>query len=210
MLKNFVKPHKLLIALISFITVLLIHNPIPFFLQPTAASDILATGFSESLTNNNSLFNFYAYEFGIPKPAAETFGLEAIWPMSLLIRFGFHTRDAYVFVFSFWVGVSMISTYLLARQFGNKKLYALFLVIILVTIPIAINHHEYSMLSLGIILLPFYFLAAFKIFYIEKNDLYKSKFSSIVFCIIATVVFLFLHGCKINKFCYGEYNKKYL
>ena len=193
---------ELSFALFAVVLVLFVHGSIPFLMLPTLGQAVWATGFSESMANG-SLFEFYAHDFGIPKPAAIAFGLAGAWPASLLIRFGLHAADAYATMAAFWLGLAMFSAYCLSRRFGGTRLIALLGAVIWMTMPISWAHAGYSMLSLGIALLSFYFLAAVRLFLIEASTL-KIDISSIALYVIAAIVSVFMDGYTFMMFATGS------
>lgn len=193
---------ELIIALFAVTLVLFVHGAIPFLMLPTLGQAVWTTGFSESMANG-SLFDFYAHDFGIPKPAAIAFGLAGAWPASLLIRLGLHAADAYSAMVAFWLGLAMFSAYRIARRFGGTKLIALSVAVIWMTMPIIWTHAGYSMLSLGIALLSFYFLSALKLFLID-SDLLKITPASIALYVIAAIVSVFMDGYTFMMFAAGS------
>ena len=196
------KPKEIIIALFAVTFVLFVHGAIPFLMLPTLGQAVWTTGFSQSMANG-SLFDFYAYDFGIPKPAAIAFGLAGAWPASLLIRLGLHAADAYSAMAALWLGLAMFSAYCIGRRFGSSKLIAVSGAVIWMTMPIIWAHADYSMLSLGIALLSFYFLAAFKLFLID-TDLLKITSASIVLYVIAAIISVFMDGYTFMMFAVGS------
>src|SRR3546814_581240 len=134
---------------------------------PTLGQAVWTMGFAESFANGH-LLDFYAHDFGIPKPAAMAFGLAGAWPASLLVRLGWHAADAYSGMAAFWLGLAMYSAYRIARGLGATRLHSVVGSTAWISTPIVWAHAGYSMVSLGISLLPFYFLAAIKLFLIES------------------------------------------
>lgn len=196
------KPKEIIIALFSVALVLYVHGAIPFLMLPTLDQAVWTTGFSQSMANG-SLFDFYAHDFGIPKPAAIAFGLAGAWPASLLIRVGMHAADAYAAMAALWLGLAMFSAYRIARWWGGTKLIALALAVVWMTMPIIWVHASYSMLSLGIALLSFYFLAAFKLFLIN-TEIIKISPTSIALYVISAIVSVFMDGYTFMFFASGS------
>lgn len=196
------KVSELVLALLALFLVLFVQGAIPFLMLPTLGQAVWTTGFSQSMANG-SLLDFYAHDFGIPKPAAIAFGLAGAWPASLLIRLGLHAADAYAAMAAFWLGAAMFSAYRIARRFGGTKLIALSGAVIWMTMPIIWAHAGYSMVSLGVALLSLYFLAAFKLFLIEA-DIPKITSASIVLYVIAAIVSVFMDGYTFMMFATGS------
>jgi hypothetical protein len=190
------------VALLAFIFVLFVYGAIPFLMVPTLGQAIWSMGFSQSMANG-SLFDFYAHDFGIPKPAAMAFGLAGAWPASLLIRLGLHPSDAYSGMAALWLGVAMSSAYLIARRFGATLSIALLGAVAWMTMPIIWAHAGYSMVSLGIALLPFYFFAAFRLYLIESKTAKIAPSDIALYC-LATVVSVFMDGYTFMMFATGS------
>jgi hypothetical protein len=181
--------------------VLFIYGAIPFFMLPSTGIVGWAMGFSQSLANGG-LFDFYSRDVGIPKPAAMAFGLAGAWPASLLIRTGLNAADAYAGMAALWLMLAMFSAYKIALRFGGTKLIALSGAVTWMTMPIIWNHAGYSMLSLGIALLSFYFLATFKLFLIESKNI-KIAPATIALYGTATMISVFMDGYTFMMFASG-------
>ena len=196
------KLKEIIIALFAVVFVLYVHGAIPFLMLPTLGQVFMSTGFSQSMAGG-SLFDFYAHDFGIPKPAAIAFGLAGVWPASLLIRTGMHAADAYTSVVALWLGLAMFSAYRIARWFGGAKMTALSLAVVWMTMPIIWGHAGYLTVSLGMALLSFYFLAAIKLFLIN-DETSKISSSSIVLYAVAAIISVFMDGYTFMMFASGS------
>jgi hypothetical protein len=194
---------EIIFCVFAIVFVLFVHGAIPFLMLPTLGQAIWTTGFSQSMTNG-SLFDFYAHDFGIPKPAAIAFGLAGAWPTSLLIRLGLHAADAYTAMIALWLGLAMFSAYRLTLRFGGTKFTALSGATIWMTMPIIWTHAGYSMLSLGIALLSFFFLAAIKLFLIETTETSRIDSASMALYAIATIISVFMDGYTFIMFAIGS------
>src|SRR3546814_3043838 len=84
-------PSEIVVALIALACALLLYGAVPFLMLPTLGQAVWTMGFAESFANGH-LLDFYAHDFGIPKPAAMAFGLAGAWPASLL-RSEEHTSE---------------------------------------------------------------------------------------------------------------------
>lgn len=189
----------LAIAAIAF--VLFLYGAIPFFMTPTLGEALWTMGFSQSFAKG-SLYSIYAHDFGIPKPAAISFGLAGAWPASLLIRMGLHPADAYAGMIALWLLVALFSAYKIARMFGNSRPVALLGGVAWMGMPVIWGHVEYAMLSLGIGLLAFYFLAALKLFLVESGTS-KVHASTIVLYFLAAWIAVFMDGYTFMMFATG-------
>ncbi|MDF3054374.1 MAG: putative rane protein [Gammaproteobacteria bacterium] len=197
--QHWLRDSALLIVAAGF--VLFLHGAIPFLAIPTLGQAIWTTGFSESFANG-PWYNIYAHDFGIPKPAAIAFGLAGAWPISLLIRFGLHASDAYTTVFAFWLLVAFYGAYKICRHFDATRPIALIGAVVWMSMPIIWQHAGYSMLSLGIGLLPFYFLASVNIFW-DKTGKNKITLPAVLFYSLTTIVAVFMDGYSFMMFATG-------
>jgi hypothetical protein len=187
---------------LSFLLVLIINNSIPFVTLPGLGSVIVKMGYAASFANG-SFFDFYAYDFGYPKPAAISFGLAGSWPAGILIRLGLHPADAYTGIAAIYLALAMVSAYLIARRFEVNRLTSLLGAVAWMSMPITWNHVGYSTLSWGIALLPFYFFAPISMFNAEA---YSSKriFSFVTLYFVATCVSVFMDGYTFMMFASGS------
>ena len=193
---------EVVFATLAIAFVLFVHGALPFLMLPSLAQAVWTTGFSQSLANG-PLFNFYAHDFGIPKPAAIAFGLAGAWPASLLIRLGFHPADAYAGMAALWLGLAMFSAYQIARRFGATRSIALLGAVTWMTMPIIWAHAGYGMLSMGIALLSFYFLTAFRLFLIESEST-RIPPTAIALYFAAAIVSVFMDGYTFMMFATGS------
>jgi hypothetical protein len=186
-------------AAIAF--VLFVYGALPFLMIPTLGQAVWTTGFSQSFANG-PLFSFYAHDFGIPKPAAIAFGLAGAWPASLFIRLGLHPADAYAGMAALWLGLAFFSAYQIARKFGETRSISLLGGVTWMTMPIIWANAGLSMVSLGIGLLPFYFLAALNLFLIE-SETNRISISAIALYFLAAIVAVFMDGYTFMMFATG-------
>jgi hypothetical protein len=188
-------------AAIAITVVLLLNGAIPFLMTPTLGQAIWTTGFSQSFANG-SLYNIYAHDFGIPKPAPIAFGLSGALFASLLIRFGFSPADAYSGMVAFWLSVAFISAYQIVRFFGGARSISLLGSLTWMSMPIIWGHAVYSQLSLGIGLLAFYFLAALKLFCAEL-EINRVSLSTVLFNMLVVIIAVFMDGYSFMMFATG-------
>lgn len=189
-------------ALLAIAFVLFIHGAVPFFMMPTLAQAVWSMGFSQSLANG-SIFSIFVHDFGIPQPAAIAFGLAGAWPASLLIRLGLHPADAYSGIAALWLGLGFFSAYQIASRFGAKRTMSLLGGAAWLSMPIIWAHAGYSMLSWGIALLPFYFLAALKVFVVEPESS-RIPLSAIALYLIVPTIAIFMDGYTFMMFATGS------
>ena len=189
------------LALASYMAVLLIYSAVPFVMLPTLGQAVWSLGFAESFAKT-SWFAIYGRHFGLPDPAPIAFGLAGVWPASLLMRLGLHAAEAYAAVMAVWLGVALSSAYLLARYFEVRPRQAWLAALCWMSMPMIWAHADYSMLSLGIALLPFYFLAAFRLFRYHQtlgHAWWRHGLTYIFACLIA----VFMDGYTFVMFAFG-------
>lgn len=189
-------------AATAIVFVFFLHGTIPFLMIPTLGQAVWTTGFSQAFVNG-PLFSIYAHDIGIPGSAAIAFGLAGAWPASLLIRLGLHPADAYAGMAALWLGVAFFSAYGIVRKFGGVRLVSLLGAVAWMSVPSIWAHAGYSMLSLGIGLLSFYFLSALRLFWPESRS-NKILFSEITLYFLAAIVAVFMDGYTFMMFAVGS------
>lgn len=146
-------------ALAAFALVLLVHGALPGLAMPTLGQGVWTASFGQSIANQHGLA-LYARDFGLPTPAPIPFGLAGALPCGWLILAGLHPADAYAAMVACWLALAFIAAFLLVREAGGRPLVAIALATLWLTLPMVWEHADYSMLSLGIALLPAYVLCS--------------------------------------------------
>jgi len=171
--------------------VLIVQGAVPLLAVPTLGQAVWNGAFAQSFANQ-SIFDLYADNFGMPQPAAIAFGLATAWPAGLLIRLGLHPADAYSAMAALWFTLAFFSARHLARGFGAAPIAATLLAVLWLSLPVIWGHADFSMLSCGLALLPFYLLTA--------RRLSPEKSSSIIFYGAAAVLAVFMDGYSFMMF----------
>lgn len=178
----------------------IVNGAVPWLMAPTNAQVIWTMGFAKSFINDG--FSIYANNFGIPGPAAMSFGLAGALPAALFMKLGLLPVDAYSASFATWLGVAFIGAFGLARHLECGRPTSLLLATIWLTLPIVWVHQIFSMLALGFALLPLYFLAAIRLikeptvatsaFFVAACFLavFMDGYSFMMFAVVAAVLFL--------------------
>ncbi len=195
-------PTEVAAALLAMAFTFFINGAVPFLMMPTLGQAVWSMGFAQSFANG-SLFDFYAHDFGIPKPAAIAFGLAGAWPASLLIRLGLHPADAYASMVMLWLGLAFFSAYQIARLFGATRHVSLLGATAWLSMPMVWGHSGYSMLSLGIALLSFYFFVTLRLFLLGREKNHPRKIY-IFFYGAATLIAIFMDGYTFMMFATGS------
>ncbi len=143
------------LAIACFLLVLTVNGAIPFLTTPTLGQALWIDGFAQSYANDG-LWTVYATYFGAPHPAAISFGLSGAWPVAVLLTLGIPPADAYTLVVAFWLAVAVFGAHRLARLLEASYHLAILAATAWACLPIVWWHSNYSMLSSGFALLPFY------------------------------------------------------
>ncbi|MGO4389113.1 hypothetical protein AB4Y85_16410 [Microvirga sp. 2YAF29] len=181
--------HRLFVATTAIpllAVVFVINGTVPGLLIPTTAQAFWTTGFAQSFINDG--FSIFAHNIGAPEPAAIAFGLSGALVTSAFLKLGLSAADAYSAAFALWLTIAFAGAYKLTRRLGAEAIMSLLSATLWCTMPVLWFHHGYSMLALGIALLPFYFYCAVRVL---DNPKSISNFA------------LFLLACQISVFMDG-------
>ncbi|MEM6251690.1 MAG: hypothetical protein AAF821_02100 [Cyanobacteria bacterium P01_D01_bin.156] len=195
---------SLLIPIIAFIFILALYGALPFVSLTTLGQAIWLIGFSQSFANQG-LFSLHATNFGYPEPAAISFGLAAAYPASMLIRLGLHPADAYSLMHAFWLLVSFLGAWKIAKShFRLSSTNSTITSVLWLSLPAVWIHTGYSALGIAIGLIPFYFWTALELFGNNVNAKKGIKFyrlpGKFVLYMLATVISVFMDGYSFVMF----------
>lgn len=186
-------------SILIFICITFYYGAIPFLSIPTLGQAVWTSGFAKSLSHNASIFDFFARDIGYPHPAAIAFGLSGAWIQSLLIRIGVGTSDAYAMMNIFWLAIAYVGCIKLAHNFNVPKFTRPLLVAVWFSMPIITQHLGYSMLALGIALLPTYIYAVMRLNEAELK-ISKKLISSLAFYLLLAIISVFMDGYTFVMF----------
>lgn len=202
MLKNKYKIEMSIISsacfVVSLAVVLFIQGSIPFLSIPTLGQAIWTTGFSQSFANS-SIFTIHATNFGNPEPSAIAFGLAGAYPASLLIRLGLHPADAYSLMAAIWLFVAFVGAWKIARAFKLSAVLCALTSTLWLSMPIVWWHARYSMLSIGISLLPLYFFMSLRVLQCF-GDNYKTLIRFAGLYLLMAIIAIFMDGYSFMMF----------
>lgn len=184
-----------LVSLALFAAV--VSGAIPFLTMPTLGQALWALGFAESMANSFPP-SLYATNFGNPDPAPVAFGLSAVYPMAVLLSFGAHPSVVYSKVFAIYLIISALGAYGFFRLLSRSHWIAVLLAAVWVGSPIVVQHQSYSMVSLGIALIPTYLLS-YAFFFQEKRGR-KLEILSVAGLFVAALVSVFMDGYTFVMF----------
>lgn len=184
----------IIFAIIFFSIVCVANNLIPFYSLPTQGQAFWAVGFAQSIANG-PLMSVHATNFGIPYGADIAFGLSAVLPMSFLLRLGVNPANSYAFIFIAYLLLAFYSAYKIGLRFNLNKFLSVCTAALWLISPVIIQHANYSMLSLGMALLPYYFLS---LLFVVQRSQSQSVFFNILFCFfyyaLAMLISVFMDG----------------
>ena len=188
--------------IISLAVVLFIQGSIPFVSIPTLGQAVWTTGFSQSFANS-SIFTIHATNFGNPEPSAISFGLAGAYPASLFIRLGLHPADAYSLMASIWFFVAFLGVWKIARAFKLSAIFCALTSTLWLSMPIVWWHAKYSMISMGISLLPLYFFMSLRILQCF-GDSYKTLIRLAGLYLLMVIISVFMDGYSFMMFAVGS------
>jgi hypothetical protein len=194
---------EIVLTALAFSCMLVVQGAVPFVMTPELLQSVWSMGFAQSFANNPSIFDIFARDIGIPGPAAMAFGLAGAYPASLLMRLGIHAADAYTLAAAFWLAVAFVSAIRISAIFGAGKVAATATGCAWLSMPMIWAHAGYSMVSWGMALLPFYFLASFQLFQVGRKAKPFSLGSSVLY-LAAAVVAVFMDGYTFMMFATGS------
>ncbi|MCA0012518.1 hypothetical protein LB561_16650 [Mesorhizobium sp. B292B1B] len=183
-----------LLAALAFFIGLFVNGALPGLMVPTTGQAVWTLGFAQSFANG---FSIYATNFGLPDPAAISFGLAAALPTAFFLKIGVPPADAYSLAFSMWLAVAFYGAYRFVRLIGGRGGISLLCALLWLTLPVIWQHADYSMVSLGFALLPAYFYTALRLVRYEQN-----LRSSVLF-FGATLSAAFMDGYSFMMFASG-------
>lgn len=187
---------------LGLVLVLILHGAIPFVAVPTLGQAVWATGFSQSFVND-SIMSIHATNFGLPEPAVPSFGLAGIYPVGLLISAGLHPSDAYSVMVAAWIGLAFYGAWRIGLSFGLSIPLAMLGAVLWLGMPIIWTHAYYSMLSLGVALLPFYFWCALRL-YEHSTEASRERTKLAARYLGACVLAVFMDGYTFMMFAVGS------
>jgi len=133
-----------------------VYGSIPFYSAPMIGQLMWVSSFAQSFANNGWL-SIFAHNFGYPHPASMAFGLPGALVEGVLLRITtLHATDAYSFMTIAYLALAAWGAIRFAQQLGLRYRAGLLAAAVWLTMPMIWAHAGYSMLSIGIALLPFY------------------------------------------------------
>lgn len=205
---------KLAFILPLFAVVLVVNGALPGILSPTLGQAVWLTGFAKSIAEAPT-FSIFAYDIGLPEPAAIAFGLPGALAIAAGLKIGLTPPDAYSFACALWLAVAFCGAYALCRHYGASAIYSALGATIWLTFPIVWQHAGYSMLSIGIALLPTYYYSV--LIFMEPGGVKINRFLVFLFLVLISPFmdgYTFVMFASISlatlafSFIFKTYNRK--
>lgn len=181
---------------------LVLYGALPSIGMPTLGQALWSSSFAQSFANHG-LFDFYADNIGAPGSAAMAFGLAGAWVQSLLIRIGLFPADAYSLMYALWITVAYAAAYNLALRFCANRKLSLIAAIAWIGMPVCWGHTAFSMLALGVLLLPLYFLSVVRLCD-SANEALREYISKATFHCLCCILAVFMDGYTFMMFAVGS------
>ncbi|WP_322081995.1 hypothetical protein [Burkholderia sp. BCC1972] len=147
---------KSLLFVVALAVVVVVYGAVPFVALPTLGQALWVSSFAQSFANSGWP-SIFAHQFGLPAPAPIAFGLSGAFVESaLLAATRLNPADAYSATMLLFLALALWGASGYASALGAPARYALALAVVWATMPVVWAHSGYSMLSIGIALLPLY------------------------------------------------------
>ncbi|MBS3984048.1 MAG: hypothetical protein KGZ66_00355 [Selenomonadales bacterium] len=185
----------------ALVFILFAHGAVPYYSLPTLGQAVWTTGFGQSFVNQSPLA-VHAINFGNPNPAPIAFGLAGAYPAGLLIALGLHPADAYAAMAAIWLAIAFFGAWRLSVLLALRGTSAVLAAVLWMSMPIIWAHSGYSMLSLGIALLPLYMLVSVQLIsdkFVRREDLYIRMATFVA----VTTIAVFMDGYTYVMFAVG-------
>ncbi|MEX0450040.1 hypothetical protein V6X63_09810 [Spiribacter sp. 221] len=181
---------RLLILFPGLMITWILLGAIPGISLPTAGQAVWTIGFAQSMAGNPTWL--WATHIGNPEPAAISFGLSGAFLTSLFIRAGLNPIDAYALMALVWYSVAYLGAYGLSRMLGAGTVLSAVLGLLWMLLPVVHFHVGYSMLSIGIALIPFYFFTTLKMvgWAAPRNPNYSGVWAAVFPFVVVLAAFM--------------------
>lgn len=144
----------------GFLLAILVYNAVPGWTVPAMGQPLWVTTFAQSIANQH-LLALTSNNTGLPLPAAMSFGLPGALLLAPLLWIGLTPPVAYALACCVWLAVAFAGAMRLTRRFGVSARRAALLATVWLCLPMIWAHASYSMLSIGLALLPAYLVPVF-------------------------------------------------
>ncbi|WP_141727553.1 hypothetical protein [Burkholderia seminalis] len=194
---------KSLPFVVALAVVVVVYGAVPFVALPTLGQALWISSFAQSFANSGWP-SIFAHHFGLPAPAPIAFGLSGAFVESALLAFTpLNPADAYSTTMLLFLALALWGAKRYASALGAPERYALALAVAWTTMPVIWAHSGYSMLSIGIALLPLYMWTTHRL--CNAIDAHGSRTITISGTTLVTVACLaaFTDGYTFVMFAFG-------
>lgn len=182
--------------------VAIIYGAVPFVALPTLGQALWISSFAQSFANSGWPAIF-AHNFGIPAPAPIAFGLSGAFMESFFLSATrLNAADAYSSAMLVFLALALWGAMRFARTIGLRYPYAIAMAVVWGTCPVIWAHSGYSMLSIGIAMLPLYLWSAYVVCEAIVTNRQASLRIGIGFVAI-TILSIFTDGYTFVMFAVG-------
>lgn len=193
-----------LCAFALFALIVAIYAAIPFYSIPVIGQAMWVSAFARAFEHSGWLALF-AHNFGYPNPAPMAFGLPGALVQAVLLRItSLRPTDAYSCMIILYLALANWGAIRFAQQIGLRYRMALVAAAIWLTAPVVWAHAGYSMLSIGIALMPLYVSQALRVSAIKDTRVGPLAIELIAFAAIATLS-LFIDGYTFVMFAIATF-----
>jgi hypothetical protein len=181
-----------------------IYGSIPFYSAPVMGQLVWVSSFAQSFANDG-WFTVFSHNFGYPKAAPIAFGLPGALVEGALLRVTtLSAANAYSFMTVGYLALAGWGAIRCAQRIGLSYRAAVFAAVVWLTMPMVWAHAVYSMLSIGIALLPFYLNQALRVCRIDNTHV--STVAGNAFSFAATAVLsVFMDGYTFVMFALATF-----
>ena len=143
-----------------------VYGALPSIGSPDA-TQVVGTilGWAHAFHNGDGI-SLYSYNFGYPEPASRSFGVLGVLITELYLHLGMDDLTAVLMMLMSVILIAYIGAIKFANILGVTKLNSILLATLWICLPIVSAHNGYSMLGLGIALIPTYMITT--VYFLKK------------------------------------------
>ena len=178
-----------------------VYGAVPFVALPTLGQALWISSFAQSFVNGGWPAIF-AHNFGIPHAASIAFGLSGAFLESAFIAATrLNAADAYSATILTFLAFALWGATRYAGMLGLRYPYALALALVWGTAPVVWAHAGYSMLSIGIAMLPLYLWSALRV--CEAVMQQRAWLPAAACFVVVGILSVFTDGYTFVMFAFG-------
>ncbi len=195
---------KALCLVVLLAAIAAIYGSIPFYSAPVMGQLVWVSSFAQSFANDG-WFTVFSHNFGYPRTAPMAFGLPGALVEGALLRVTtLSAADAYSFMTVGYLALAGWGAIRCAQRIGLSYRAAVLAAVVWLTMPMVWAHAVYSMLSIGIALLPFYLNQALRVCRIDNTRVSTLAGNALGFAATA-VLSVFMDGYTFVMFALATF-----